>query len=452
MGIVGTTIDATAAIRRLLVRTGFAAAPDAVEAGVAAGFAATVEQIVVEQIVVEPIVVGADPSIAGTPPPVLAPLKTARQGDTAAQRALSTQLSEQMQTLTLWWLDRMVTTPQPFIERRTLLWHGHWATAEQKVRWPAAMLLQNEVERQLGGGGFDVFARAMVVDPALMIWLDATGNTASAPNENLGRELMELFTLGHGNYTEEDVAQAALALTGWRLGTPDQGPVATFSAKRHAHGPQTILGQTREFTADTLVNLLVAQRASPRYLAGRMWGWLVSSTPPSSASLDRIAAAYGPTYDLTGAFRAIFTDPAFLDAESVIVKQPIEYVVGALRSLGLTPSALPAKTLSAVQAGLSGMGQVPFQPPNVGGWPTGTAWLTTAAAQARIKMAAAVARTADVSVITAALQSDRPEAVAALLGVASWSGRTRSVLAAAASDPVEVLTLALIAPEYTVSA
>ncbi len=369
----------------------------------------------------------------------------------AGQTARNQQIRDQLQTITFWWLDRMVTSQQPFTERRTLLWHGHWATAEQKVRWPAAMLQQNETERQLGAGSFDVFARAMVVDPALMIWLDASGNTARAPNENLGRELMEIFTLGHGNYTEEDVRQAARALTGWRLGQPDQGPVATFSVGRHAPGPQTILGSTQDFTASTLVDLLVSRPISPRYLATRMWGWLVSATPPGAASIDRIAAAYGPTYDLTGMFRAIFSDPAFTDSNSVIVKQPIEYVVGALRSLGLRPSALSATMRTTIQSGLSGMGQVPFQPPNVGGWPTGTAWLTTAAAETRIKLAAALARTADVSSIATAQPEDRPEAAAALLGLGPWTGRTRTVLASAASEPVEVLTLALVAPEYTVS-
>jgi uncharacterized protein (DUF1800 family) len=150
-------------------------------------------------------------------------------------------------------------------------------------------------------------------------------------------------------------------------------------------------------------------------------------------------------------FRAILSDPAFQEAGSVLVKQPIEYVAGALRSLRLTPSALPAKVLTALSAAFTGMGQVPFEPPNVGGWPTGGAWLTTAAADARVKLAAALARTADVSTITAASPAARPEAAASLLGLGPWTGRTRSVLADAAGDPAEVLTLALVSPEYTVS-
>ncbi len=432
MGPVETTIDAPSAVRRLLVRTGFAADPDRVAAAVSAGFTATVDKILDG---------GDDPGVTATPSPDFRVARPAKGADTRTQ----------MKTLTLWWLDRMVAAEQPWTERRTLLWHGHWATAEQKVHWPQAMLQQNETQRQLGAGNFDVFGRAMVVDPALMLWLDANGNTAKAPNENLAREFMELFALGHGNYTEEDVRQSALALTGYRINANADVPAATFMPERHATGTQTILGTTKSFTANDFVDLLVARPASVRYLATRMWGWLVSTTPPSAHSLDRIATAYGRTYDLTGMFRAILTDPAFLDVNSVLVKSPIEYVVGALRSLRLRPSTLPAKVQTTITAAFTGMGQVPFEPPNVGGWPVGGAWLTTAAAQSRIKLAAALARTADISAVATANPARRPDAAAQLLGLGGWTGRTRAVLVSAAADPEELMTLALVAPEYTVS-
>jgi uncharacterized protein (DUF1800 family) len=313
------------------------------------------------------------------------------------------------------------------------------------------MLLQNQTERTLGGGDFRTFARAMVHDPALMLWLDAAGNTAKAPNENLARELMELFTLGVGHYSEDDVRQAARALTGWLVSRRDEKPAASFEEQRHAGGTQNILGQTADFTDQTLIDLLVSRPDSGRYLATRMWGWLVSPTPPGESSLSRITAAYGPSRDLTAMFRAILADPAFRQADSVVVKQPIEYVVGALRDLRLRPSTLDKKVQQALLHGLSGLGQTPFDPPSVGGWPTGGAWLTTAAAQTRVKLAAALARAADLAAVSSQSVSKRPAYVAGMLGVGAWTARTQGVLASAASNPAELVTLALSAPEYIVS-
>ncbi|WP_163506110.1 DUF1800 domain-containing protein [Fodinicola acaciae] len=431
-------ITERAAVVRLLQRTGFTAHTADVDAAVAAGFDATLARTLAA--VPEPVT-----------SPAFAPVTRPDKNDKDAKKAYQQQVRAQSQQLVLWWLDHMVTTVQPWIEKRTLLWHGHWATSIKKVKWPAAMALQNQTERTLGGGDFRTFARAMVRDPALMLWLDAAGNTAKAPNENLARELMELFTLGVGHYSEDDVRQAARALTGWLVDRRDDKPSATFVARRHAEGTQTILGQTADFTDQSLVDLLVSRPYSARYLATRMWGWLVSPTPPSESSLARITAAYGPGRDLTAMFRAILADPAFRQADSVVVKQPIEYVVGALRDLGLRPSTMDKKLRLAVARGLTGLGQTPFDPPSVGGWPTGGAWLTTAAAQTRIKLAAALARAADLKAVSSQSVSKRPAYVAGMLGVSAWTARTQSVLTSAASNPAELVTLALAAPEYVVS-
>lgn len=438
-----SVIDDHARMTRLLKRTGFTATPAQVSAGLAAGFPATVSAIL------RPT--GGDPGAAATPLPSLAaPPAKPGKGDAAAKKQYRKQLQQQTRQVTLWWLDRMVAAQQPWVEKRTLLWHGHWATSVTKVKSPAAMLAQNDTERKLGGGDFGGFARAMVVDPALMVWLDAQVNTKKAPNENLGRELMELFTLGVGHYTENDVRQAAQALTGWRVSRAAT-PAASFVPARHADGTQTILGVTQAFGADSLVNLLVSQPNSPRYLATRMWGWLVAPTPPSPASLDRIVAAYGAKHDLTAMFEAMLTDPAFADGASVLVRQPIEYVVGMLRDLNLRPSTLDKKTQAAVGTGLTGLGQVPFQPPSVGGWPVGAAWLTTSAARARLALAEALVRVADLGALRGAAASARPDLLAGQLGVGAWTPRTRSVLTGAANDPVELTVLALNAPEYVTS-
>ena len=137
--------------------------------------------------------------------------------DKQARAAYAKQLRSRSAALTLWWLDRMVRAEQPLVERLTFTWHGHWATSIQKVRSPAMMLRQNETLRSLGRGDFRELARAMVRDPALLVWLDGQKNKKGKPNENLARELMELFTLGVGHYSETDVREAARALTGWRV-------------------------------------------------------------------------------------------------------------------------------------------------------------------------------------------------------------------------------------------
>jgi uncharacterized protein (DUF1800 family) len=436
-------LDERAAVRRLLDRAGFGATADQLDSATKLGFAVTLDRLLTPS--------GVDPGAAATPPPRIGALP-ARPAAGTDRKAYSTAVREQQAELTAWWIGRMVRAEHGWLERRTLLWHGHWATSLQKVKSAAAMLAQNETMRRLGGGDFRTFARAMVRDPALMIWLDAAGNTAKAPNENLARELMELFTLGVGNYTEDDVRQAAKALTGWLIDR-DAGPgyAARFAPRRHATGTQTVLGTTADFTDQSLVDLLVGRPASPRYLATRMWRWLVAPAGPTEAELTRLVTAYGPGQDLTGLFRALFTAEPFTDPASVLVRSPIEYVVGTLRALGLRPDTLSAKQRRAIAADLRGLGQVPFLPPSVGGWPAGGAWLTTAAAKTRLAFAQRVAGWADLSTVEGATAASRPELLSRLLGRPQWTDRTRSVLAAAAADPARVTALALTAPEYVVS-
>lgn len=354
--------------------------------------------------------------------------------------------------MTLWWLDRMVAAEHPWEEKRTLLWHNHWATSIQKVKSGAAMLRQNETLRRLGGGDFRALARAMVVDPALMVWLDADGSTAKAPNENLARELMELFVLGVGNYTEADVREAAAALTGWTLDRNAHPWESRFQPRRHDPAPRTVVGEKAGFTALTLVDHLVSLPDSRAHVAGRMWRALVSNeNKPSEAALARIVAAYGERRDSTALFRALFTDEAFADADNVLVKQPIEYVVGSLRAFGVRPSELPEKVRGQLLTRtLAGLGQVPFAPESVGGWPAGAAWLTTAAAQVRIGFAQGLVRRADLSDVEDASAKERPELLARKLGVGRWGDTTRAVLTAAARDPRHVTAVALTAPEHLV--
>lgn len=458
---------------RLLQRTGFDAAPEAVEAAEKAGFAATLDRVLAS---------GDDAGAAATPQPRLDPLPRRKAGgkqkkgkngedgkkggdgkstgapgsdkaDEDAKKAFRSAVREQRQDIALWWLDRMVAAERPWAEKRTLLWHNHWATSVQKVKSGSAMLVQNETLRRLGGGDFRTLARAMVRDPALMVWLDAPGSTADEPNENLGRELMELFVLGVGHYTEQDVSQAAAALTGWTVDRKDpDGWQARFHPDRHASGPHTVVGATKEFTAASLIDHLVDVPDSAAYLATRFWGRVVTGTPPSKESLARITAAYGKGRDATAMIRAMLTDPVFADPGSVLAKQPVEYVVGAHRALGVRPSKLPAPARTKLLRTLEGLGQTPFAPPSVGGWPAGAAWLTGAAAQVRIAFAQSLVHRADLTDVEHASVKDRPALLARKLGVPAWGASTSGVLTAAARDPHRVTAIALTAPEYLVLA
>jgi uncharacterized protein (DUF1800 family) len=324
----------------------------------------------------------------------------------------------------------------------TWFWHGHFATSEQKVRGPRLMQRQNDTFRQQGMADFGVLARSMIVDPAMMVWLDAQQNSVRAPNENLARESMELFLLGIGHYTEDDVKAAARALTGW---TVDRDTItARLVPRRHDDTAKTILDSTQNYDAESFVNLVLSQAASPRFVAGRIWFRLVSATPPAPDVLDRLVAAYGAGRDIHALLVALVAEPAFVDSANSLVKQPVEWLVGLLRSVGLRPD-------QSLLAGLRNLGQVPFEPPNVGGWPADVAWLTTSAALARLHLAQAVAARANVSSITSVSASARPEAVRVLLGVDSWTDRTTAALAKVADDPRQVLAIAACAPEYVVS-
>jgi uncharacterized protein (DUF1800 family) len=423
-----TSSDADRAlIGHLLRRTGFGASGPEIDSAAAAGYQATLNTLFGS---------GGDPGVNATP----APDFTGSGG------------AEQNEDLVVWWLGRMTAARNPWPEKRTFFWHGHYATSVSKVQSAALMLQQNQTMRSLGGGGFQTLMRTMFTDPAMMIWLDAAGNTAKAPNENLARESMELFSLGFGNYDETDVRQAALALTGWRLDRTSA--TAYFSAPAHAPGPETIFGRTASFDVDSFNSLLMAQPASPEFVVARHWFRLGSDQPIPAATQANLLNAYGSGFSLSALQQALFNDPAFTGstARYALVKQPVEYVVGVLRALKITPPTDgTSKDAQALRAALNGLGQVPFFPPNVGGWPSGRLWLTTAAAQARITFAKMAVGAGDISSVSDTATSSRIDATAYLLGVDSFSDRTRSALSDVAADPSALVQMALLSPEYQVN-
>lgn len=423
-------------VRRLLQRVGLGPRPGEVDAATRAGFEATLARLTAPS--------GPDAGIAATPPPDVTPSRA--RGAARRDPAVRRQTRDEGRELTVWWLDRMAAADQPFPERLAFFWHGHFATSLRKVRSAGLMLRQNATFRALGGGDFRLLARAMVVDPAMLVWLDGTGNRVGKPNENLAREFMELFTLGIGRYTEDDVRAGARALTGWGI---DANGDPTFSARAHDPGPVAVLGTTAALDAPAFVDLLLEQPASARHLAGRVWTRFVADPAPDAAALDPLMAAYGPGRDVTALVRAAARSPMFADASGVLVRQPVEWLVGGLRAVRAKASDLPPR---ALDTGLTGMGQVPFAPPDVGGWPAGRPWLSTTAALARLGLAKEVASVGDLSPVTDVAAGSRVDAAADLLGLPGWTDRTRAALAPLTNDPGRLVALAMAAPENTVSA
>ncbi|TVT31599.1 DUF1800 domain-containing protein [Amycolatopsis rhizosphaerae] len=428
-------ISERAAVRRLHDRFGFGPRPGDLDRG----FTETLNRLFTP---------GRDAGADATPiPQPGAPPREPDKQDKTARAAAARQLQAQATQALQWWLDRMVAADDPLPERITWFWHGHFATSEQKVRSPQLMLTQNQTLRTLGLGGFTPLAQAMVVDPAMLLWLDGNSNRAGRPNENLAREFMELFTLGVGNYTEADVREAARALTGWSAKRDE--PTARFDRKHHDDRPKNILGTTANFDAGSFVDLLLGRPQSAPFIAGRLWFRLVSPDPPPPDVLNRLVAAYGSNRDIRALLLAIAGEDAFRDPAASLVKQPVEWLAGLMRALGVRPGTLPEKDRAALLTGLRGMGQVPFEPPSVGGWPAGGAWLTTSAGLSRLHLAQLVAAHANLDAVAKA--ADRVTAVGDLLGVDGWSARTRTALAGVAHDPKQLSTVAACAPEYVVS-
>jgi uncharacterized protein (DUF1800 family) len=383
----------------------------------------------------------ADAGLDSVVAPVLADLGPIPQPNTPAATAFWNAIDRGNTELVTWWLDRMVASDHPLAERMTWFWHGHWATAISKVTYPLPMMTQNNTLRKYALANFKDMARVMIVDGALNFWLDNEDNFLSSPNENLARELMELMTLGVNQFTQHDVTAAARALTGYST-NPSNGTV-TFSAKQHYSKPLTVLGTTSELNAESLAALIVSKNENTKFITDRMWFRFVSSSTTPPATLARSFAGR----DISSLVSTLVHSTAWREPRNALVKSPVEWFVGACRALRVQPSTLSAVD---VQWKLSQMGQIPFNPPNVGGWPDGQAWLSGVAFQYRFELAETIMAKGDLAPLSVP-KSKMIQACADWLGVAEWSRRTASTLAATGT-PADMAIAALLSPEYVVSA
>jgi uncharacterized protein (DUF1800 family) len=373
------------------------------------------------------------------PPPDLGPDPVGRLGPDVTRdqrRKARREQADQVAELARWWLVRMAGGGAA--EKLVFFWHGHWATSSRKVRSAQLMLRQQQTFRRYGHGDTGPLVRAMLRDPALILWLDGQKNSRKAPNENLAREVMELFTLGTGAYTEDDVKAAARVLTGWQV---DRASGAVRLAPgRHDGRAVTLLGRTATFDADSFADTLVRHEAHVPFLARRLWARYASSdTAPASG----IAAA---GRDTTALLTAICRDPAFEATAGTLVKQPVEWLVGALRQLGVAAGDLPADEQTRLLNTLRALGQVPLRPPSVGGWPAGPAWLTTSSTLNRLRAGQRLVGLAPAAV-DRLTGGDRLEALADLLVIDGWTDRTATALKTV-KNPQKLLAVGLASPEY----
>lgn len=427
-------------IALLLRRAGFGARPGQVDELAALGWDGAVAYLADLD--------AADPAAESLPPPTFdteALLAAFRGSDDTAKARARRQARRDTASAITWWLRRMPAADRPLREKLTWFWHGHFATSIQKVRAPGLMLDQNQLLRRQGGGDFEALVRAVAVDPAMLIWLDGRQNRKGDPNENFAREMLELFVLGHGRegqqpYTEADVGAAARALTGTRLAPATS--TAVIDPRRHDGGSKTFLGDTGPWDGDDVVRIAVGHPASAPFVTSRLWSRLVRPAGPDDPDVVQLAAPFARDRDVAALCGRLLRHPELRApaTRSGLVKQPVEWLVGCLRALRVDAD-------ETLVASLAGLGQIPFAPPSVGGWPAGAAWLTTGAALERLRAADHLAQQARPDVLGARAPAARVEAAAELLGIDAWSSSTEVVLRAASDEPRTLLTLALVAPE-----
>jgi len=272
--------------------------------------------------------------------------------------------------LTNWWLNRMLTEETNMREKMVLFWHNHFVSDRAKVNYPQYMYQQNALFRQYAFGDFRQFTKEVTVNPAMLIYLDGRQNNKNAPNENYGRELMELFTLGIGNYTETDVKQAALSLTGWRV----DGLKATFIKTNFADISKTFLGKTGNFTYTDIVDIILNQNAAAEFVCRKLYKEFIYYKPNELFVKQMADVLRKANYDIRTILQFMLTSDEFFKADyrATKIKNPAELVVGSLKLLDIAKPDLGylAETSRTLQ-------QYIFYPPNVAGWPGQRDWISS---------------------------------------------------------------------------
>lgn len=362
----------------LLNRAAFGARPGEVEEWVALGLEGAVERLLAVHADVDPPFVESIEE-----PPARAMKELSADEQKRVRRDVADRDRRQQVEYVAWWVDRMVQNDDPLRDRMTLFWHGFFTSSIEQVRRSYPMAKQGLFLRAHALESYAELLAGIAKDPAMLLYLDNTSNRKGNPNENLARELMELFSLGIGNYTEKDVKEAARALTG-RATT--RACEYEYRAKQHDGGEKTILGNQGKFDGDDLVRILLEQDACPRHVARRILVYFEGVEPEAARLAEYAAFLRSNDFALRPFLRKLFLDPAFYRDElaGARVQSPIDYLVGMTRRLDTdVPPAL-------IASGAALLGQRLLAPPNVKGWDEGLSWISTSSLMQRGNLAGLV--------------------------------------------------------------
>lgn len=271
-----------------------------------------------------------------------------------------------------WWFRRILVTKAPLREKMTIFWHDHFATSIQKIKQPVLMINQNQLFREHAFGNFRELTQEIVRDPAMMLYLDTERSSKTSPNENFAREVMELFTLGEGNYTETDVKEAARAFTGFQLNRFNGEVIQSSSA--WDDGEKRIFGRSGRYNGRDVVKLIFEKDACAKFMATKLWEFFAYESPGDSAMEDLAKTFREADYEVKAVLEEIFLSKEFYSEKTMSsqIKCPVQYLAQMLKELEMkeAPTGFPL-------IGQTQLGQVLFMPPNVAGWDWGKAWINT---------------------------------------------------------------------------
>jgi uncharacterized protein (DUF1800 family) len=362
-----------AAAAHLLNRAGFGGSPAEIDKLAALGPEKAVDSLINFETVPDTT---SNPEWAKVDPDRFEKYKAIRDATPEQKQQLRREAMRdernELQELRQWWLQRMATGPRPLQEKLVLFWHGHFATSAQKVKDAFLMWKQNDVFRRHAAGDWLTLLTAVSKDPAMLRWLDQAQSRKQHPNENFAREVMELFTLGEGHYTEKDITEAARAFTGWSYDRLNQ----EFNYRRNQHddGAKTIFGKTGNFAGDDVLKMIVAHPQAAPFICRKLWTFFASENP-SEQLVSALAAGFrGNRLQFKPLLRAMFHSEEFYSPEVMRqqVKSPVQWLISGVRMLerDLPPAELSANALRQ-------LGQDLLLPPNVKGWDGGLSWITT---------------------------------------------------------------------------
>lgn len=360
--------------RQLLARTGFAPSETEIEVFATLSRAEAVDRLLADTLT-EPETRPPADVVAYLPPERLRALKNASEEEKRAFR--HEQFAKSLE-LRAWWYREMLDTPSPLTEHMTLFWHNHFVSSQQKVRSLTLIYRQNLLLRRYALGNFAALLHAVARDPAMVIYLDSVSNRKGEPNENFAREVMELFTLGEGHYSEQDIREAARAFTGWSL--ERRTGEFRFRPRLHDYGEKTVLGHRGDFNGDDVLDILLDQPATAEFITAKLWREFISPTP-DPREVSRLATVFRSShYEIKPLLRALLVSDAFYAPRNraVLVKSPVELIVGTLRLLDMHPEDLRPAAFSG-----RNLGEDVFAPPNVKGWPGGDTWINSQTLLAR---------------------------------------------------------------------